>query len=143
MISLFIFTLLNAALCLSVRAMLLYLYRQSKTLGWTKACFTIKTMPRRFRRPPYHILYVSCKEASMMQVVSRQDAQKLSENKSGYIMIYLRKFSSRWLSPNLEQYEFSLTETDWTAHDRKLCRNSCLYMFFATELIIVLLTLRI
>lgn len=139
-------TMINSGVNLIFLSVMWSLYRRSRNLGWQQAAFRVERIRvrrhwRRTARPYLYRVDIDYQGSRQFVMATEEEYEELLRNRTGDVMVYVREFSNRLLSPNLEKYEFSLRAVKWGTKDKRRCLKGFLVVFLSLEAILCMVLL--
>ena len=134
-----IITMVNGIVTLLIAALMRKLYRGSVNLGTVRVKYRLSTIKNVGIRALLHkyiyLLYAEYEGREIGITVSREEYERLGRSQRETIPVTLRRFPSKWLSPDLCEYDMAFEETDWETKDESRIRKGTVFVFLAVELI--------
>lgn len=139
-------TMINSGVNLIFLSVMWSLYRRSRNLGWQQASFRVERIRvrwhwRRMVRPYLYRVDIGYQGSRQFVMATEEEYEELLRNRTGSVMVYVREFPNRLLSPDLEKYEFSLRAVEWGTKDKRRCLKGFLVVFFSLEAILCMVLL--
>lgn len=92
--------------------------------------------PKKFFRSltSFYMMDITYNGISISQVISKNDYNKLYRMKE--CDVYIRKYSKKYLNPNLSLYEFSIDKPNWNKKDLSSSIKGAIYLSLVFEFFI-------